>query len=46
MKAMIIFILVNILMSCNSTLFPDENLTLQKTPYTGNQLCIDGYYIE
>ncbi len=30
--------------SCRKCIFPDEELTLSKEPYTGNQLRIDGYY--
>jgi len=47
MKAMILFILtvnLSIFMSCCSTLFPDEKLTMQKKDYKGNELRIDGYY--
>ena len=29
---------------CRKILFPSEKLTIQPTPYTGNQLRIDGYY--
>jgi len=31
--------------SCCNTLAPDENLTLQRTDYIGNELRIDGYYV-
>jgi hypothetical protein len=37
---------MNLLVSCCSTLFPDEKLTLVKTFYTGNELRMDGYYYE
>jgi hypothetical protein len=30
--------------SCCSTLFPDEKLTMQREDYEGNKLEIDGYY--
>ncbi len=30
--------------SCRKCIFPDEELTLSKEPYTGHQLRIDGYY--
>lgn len=31
-------------MSCRKTLFPDEKLTMERVPYTGSELRIDGYY--
>jgi hypothetical protein len=30
--------------SCSKTSFSDDELSLEKRPYTGNQLRIDGYY--
>ena len=30
--------------SCNKTEFQDDELSLEKQEYTGNQLRIDGYY--
>ena len=44
---MLLFLLVGILIilfSCCSTLFSDDELTLQRTDYTGNELRTDGYY--
>lgn len=44
---MILFILtinLSMLMSCCSTLFPDEKLTLDRMDYNGNELRMDGYY--
>jgi hypothetical protein len=31
-------------MSCCSTLFPDEKLSMQRVDYLGNELRVDGYY--
>lgn len=31
---------------CCDKFFPDEKLSLEKTPYTGNELRTDGYYYE
>jgi len=31
--------------SCCNSLFPDEELTMQRKDYTGNELRIDGYYV-
>jgi hypothetical protein len=47
MKTMILIILIGCLfigLSCCSTLFPDEKLTLQRIDYNGNELRTDGYY--
>ena len=44
---MMSFIAINclmMLMSCCSTLYPDEKLTMQREDYKGNELRIDGYY--
>ncbi|MDR2408230.1 MAG: hypothetical protein LBE13_08985, partial [Bacteroidales bacterium] len=35
---------VNLFLSCCNKLFPDENLTLQRKDYNGNELRTDGYY--
>ena len=32
------------LISCCNVLFPDENLTIKRKDYTGNELRTDGYY--
>ena len=43
----LLFILTGIFImffSCCNSLFSDEELTLQRTDYTGNELRIDGYY--
>jgi len=47
MKMMILIMLIGgfvVLVACCKTLFPDEKLTMQKKPYTGNELRTDGYY--
>jgi hypothetical protein len=47
MKIMMSLIVINclvMLISCCSTLFPDEKLTMQREDYKGNELSIDGYY--
>jgi hypothetical protein len=47
MKTIILIISIcgmNLFMSCCSTLFPDEKLSLQRTNYTGTELRTDGYY--
>ncbi|MDR1372831.1 MAG: hypothetical protein LBJ17_06920 [Dysgonamonadaceae bacterium] len=44
---MILVILISSLsmfMSCCSTLFPDEKLSMQRKDYNGNEIKIDGYY--
>jgi hypothetical protein len=47
MRTMILIISMcsmNFLMSCCSELFPDEQFTLERKPYIGNELRMDGYY--
>jgi hypothetical protein len=43
MRTMVVFSL-SILMSGCSILFPDDNLTLKRGDYNGNELRTDGYY--
>jgi hypothetical protein len=35
---------LNLFLSCCSTLFPDEKLSMQRTDYRGNELKTGGYY--
>ena len=47
MKTMILFILtisLSMCMSCCSSLFSDEKLSMKRVDYHGNELKIDGYY--
>ena len=47
MKAIVLLILaisLNLFMTCCSKLFPDENLTMKRKDYVGNELKTDGYY--
>ncbi len=50
MRQMKIILLIMTVMffsnSCRKCIFADEELTLSKEPYTGNQLKIDGYYYQ
>jgi len=39
-----IIVCLLMLISCSDLLFPDENLTIKRSDYTGNELRIDGYY--
>ena len=44
---MILFVLtisLSMLMSCCSSLFPDEKLSMQRKDYLGSELRMDGYY--
>ena len=47
MKAASIFFLILTINNCSKIAFwKDDELSISKTPYTGNQLRIDGYYYE
>lgn len=43
-KVLIIMAVMLTSYSCNKDGFTDDELSIEKTPYVGNQLRIDGYY--